>query len=131
MRFSLLACDYDETLARHGRVDGATMSALSRLIAAGRKLVLVTGRLLPNLLDVFPDVQMFSRIVVENGALSYDPVTRLKRRLAEPPPPEFLRALERRGVSPLSFGEIIVATHEPHEATVLDVIRDLGMGHQL
>ena len=24
MRFSLLACDYDETLARHGRVDEAT-----------------------------------------------------------------------------------------------------------
>jgi hydroxymethylpyrimidine pyrophosphatase-like HAD family hydrolase len=131
MRFSLLACDYDETLARHGRVDQATMAALSRLVASGRKLVLVTGRLLPDLLDVFPDVHIFARIVVENGALSYDPATRVKRRLAEPPPAQFLRALERRGVSPVSCGEIIVATHEPHEATVLDIIRELGMGHQL
>src|SRR5258706_9094893 len=131
MRFVLLACDYDETLARHGRVDPTTMAALSRLVASGRKLVLVTGRLLPDLLDVLPDVHMFSRVVVENGALSYDPATRVTRRLAEPPPPQFLRALGEPGVSPLSFGEIIVATREPHQATVLDVIRELGMGHQL
>jgi hydroxymethylpyrimidine pyrophosphatase-like HAD family hydrolase len=131
MRFSLLACDYDETLARHGRVDEATMAALSRLAASGRKLMLVTGRRLDDLLEVFPDVRLFSRIVAENGAVSYDPASHAKRCLAEPPPPEFLRALEKRGVAPLSVGEVIVATHEPEQATVLDVIRELGMGHQV
>src|SRR5262245_4657490 len=131
MRFSLLACDYDETLARHGRVDETTVAALSRLAASGRKLMLVTGRKLDDLLQVFPDVRLFSRVVAENGAVSYDPATRAKRCLAEPPPPEFVAALEKRGVDPLSIGEVIVATHEPHQATVLDVIRELGMGHQV
>jgi hydroxymethylpyrimidine pyrophosphatase-like HAD family hydrolase len=131
MRFALLACDYDETLARHGRVDEATMNALARLAASGRKLMLVTGRRLDDLLRVFPDVRLFSRLVVENGAVSYDPATRAKRRLAEPPPPEFVAELERRGVNPLSVGEVIVATHEPEHGTVLEVIRELGMGHQV
>ncbi len=131
MRFSLLACDYDETLARHGRVDEGTVAALSRLTASGRKLMLVTGRKLDELLQVFPDVRLFTRIVVENGAVSYDPATRAKRCLAEPPPPEFVKALQARGVDPLSVGEVIVATHEPWQATVLDVIRELGMGHQV
>jgi hydroxymethylpyrimidine pyrophosphatase-like HAD family hydrolase len=131
MRFSLLACDYDETLARHGSVDEPTVAALSRLTASGRKLMLVTGRRLDDLLDVFPAARLFVRIVAENGAVSYDPATRAKRCLAEPPPPEFIRALERRGVAPLSVGEVIVATHEPEQATVLDVIRELGMGHQV
>jgi hypothetical protein len=82
-------------------------------------------------LQVFPNVQVFTRIVAENGALSFDPSTRIERQLAEPPPPQFMRALEERRVSPLSAGEIIVATHEPHQATVLDVIRELGMASQL
>jgi hydroxymethylpyrimidine pyrophosphatase-like HAD family hydrolase len=131
MRFSLLACDYDETLARHGRVDDATMNALSRLAASGRKLMLVTGRKLDDLLNVFPDVRLFSRLVVENGAVSYDPATRAKRCHAEPPPPQFVMELEGRGVAPLSVGEVIVATHEPEQANVLEVIRELGMGHQV
>src|SRR5690242_2049980 len=131
MRFSLLACDYDETLARHGRVDETTVAALARLVASGRKLMFVTGRRLDDLLEVFPDVRHFTRIVAENGAVSYDPATRTKRCLDEPPPPEFVAALEERGVTPLSVGEVIVATHEPYQTTVLEVIRELGMGHQV
>jgi hydroxymethylpyrimidine pyrophosphatase-like HAD family hydrolase len=131
MRFALLACDYDETLARHGRVDDTTMAGLSRLTASGRKLMLVTGRRLDDLLQVFPDQRLFSRVIAENGAVGYDPTTRVKRCLAEPPPREFVAALENRGVAPLSVGDVIVATHEPHEAVVLDVIRELGMGYQV
>jgi hydroxymethylpyrimidine pyrophosphatase-like HAD family hydrolase len=131
MRFSLLACDYDETLALHSRVDEPTMAALSRLVASGRKVMLVTGRLLDDLLAVFPDTKPFARLVVENGAVVYDPATRTKRRLAEPPPAEFVAELERRGVAPIAVGEVIVATREPHQATVLSVIHDLGMGHQV
>ena len=131
MRFLLLACDYDETLARHGRVDEGTMAALSRLTASGRKLILVTGRSLDDLLSVFPDVRLFTRLVVENGAISYDPSTRTAKRFGERPPPEFITLLESRGVAPLFVGDVIVATREPHEGTVLGVIRELGLGHQV
>jgi hydroxymethylpyrimidine pyrophosphatase-like HAD family hydrolase len=131
MRYALLACDYDETLARHGRVDERTVAALSRLVASGRKLLLVTGRKLDDLLEVFPDAKLFARLVVENGAVLYDPATRAKTLLGEAPPPEFVPMLESRGVAPLSVGDVIVATHEPHELAVLEVIRELGMGHQV
>ena len=46
MRYLALACDYDGTLAHHGRVDKPTLESLERLLASGRKLVLVTTSLL-------------------------------------------------------------------------------------
>jgi len=131
MRYRVLACDYDGTLAHHGKVDDATVAALARFVESGRKLVLVTGRLLDDLLSIFPDVHLFERIVVENGAVSYDPATRKSLRLAEPPPDAFLAALRERGVTPLGAGEVIVSTWEPMETTVLETIRELGMGHQV
>ena len=36
-------------------------------------------------------------------------------------------ALRERDVSPLAVGRVIVATWKPHETTVLEVIRDLGL----
>jgi HAD superfamily hydrolase (TIGR01484 family) len=131
MRYFALACDYDGTLAQHGRVDEATVAALERLRASGRRLLLVTGRELEDLMRVFPHIQMFDRIVAENGAVVYDPATREVQPLAEKPPDEFVRELERHGVAPLSAGHVIVATWEPHDATVLKVIHELGLELQV
>jgi hydroxymethylpyrimidine pyrophosphatase-like HAD family hydrolase len=131
MRYFVLATDYDETLAIDGRVNEATLAALSRLVASSRKLVLVTGRILDDLLSCMPDVHLFARIVAENGAVLYDPATRARKALAEPPPGSFVAELTARGVDPLSVGDVVVATREPHETTVLETIRDLGMGHQV
>jgi HAD superfamily hydrolase (TIGR01484 family) len=131
MRYLALACDYDGTIAHHGRVSSTTVAALERLRASGRKPLLVTGRELGDLLSVFPRVDLFDRMVLENGALLYRPATKQERRLAEPPPPEFVRELARRGVAPVSVGRSIVATWHPHETTVLEVIRDLGLELQV
>ena len=54
MRFLVLAADYDGTLATEGKVDDSTLDALERLRASGRKLILVTGRHLPDICRVFP-----------------------------------------------------------------------------
>ncbi|HWG97265.1 MAG TPA: HAD hydrolase family protein [Nitrospira sp.] len=56
MRYVAVATDYDNTLAVDGRVERKTIDALERLIQSGRKLILVTGRLLPDLLDIFPAI---------------------------------------------------------------------------
>src|SRR4051812_35040713 len=122
MRYQVLATDYDGTLATHGRVDEATLDALKRLRESGRKLVMVTGRELDELLEVFPHPELFDRIVAENGALLYRPEGREEKPLAERPPESFVAALRERGVGPISVGRVIVATWEPHEATVLKVI---------
>src|SRR5919106_389399 len=110
MRYVALATDYDGTIALHGQVDEPTLQALHRLKASGRRVVLVTGRELDDLSRVFPHMEIFDRVVAENGAVLYDPATRTVRPLAERPPDEFVRELERRQVSPLSRGHVIVAT---------------------
>jgi hydroxymethylpyrimidine pyrophosphatase-like HAD family hydrolase len=127
MRYLALASDYDGTLARHGSVSESTVEALVRFRKSGRVLLLVTGRELAELESVFPRLEIFHRIVAENGALLYNPETREKRPLAEPPPASFIDKLRERGVAPLSVGEVIVATSHPHETTVLATIRDHGL----
>lgn len=127
MRYHALACDYDGTIAHDGRVDDETIAALGRLRDTGRRLILVSGRQLQDLLTVCPHVELFDRVVAENGAVVYWPAKREEKLLGEPPPEAFVRALRERGVSPVAVGRVIVATWKPHETIVLDVIRDLGL----
>lgn len=131
MRYHLLATDYDGTLAADGKVAAETVAALNDVLATGRRLVLVTGRELDDLMSVYADLTIFERVVAENGALLYRPATKERRRLADPPPSALLAALRRLGVAPLSTGEVIVATREPHETTVLETIRELGLELQV
>jgi len=127
MRYHVLATDYDGTIAHEGEVDKNTVDGLRRLIASGRRLILVTGRELEDLLRVFDHIELFELVVAENGALLYRPKDQSITPLAERPPDEFAVALRERGVDPLSVGHIIVATSEPNETTVLQTIHDLGL----
>lgn len=131
MRYYALATDYDGTLATEGRVDRATLEALERLRNSGRRLILVTGRELDELLQLFPQVDLFESVVAENGALLYRPATREIKLLAEAPPERFAETLRARGVGPLSVGRVIVATWTPHETAVLETIRELGLELQV
>jgi hydroxymethylpyrimidine pyrophosphatase-like HAD family hydrolase len=127
MRFVAVAVDYDGTIAHDGTVDPKTVEALHAVRASGRKLILVTGRYLPDLLNTFPRVEIFDRVVAENGALLYRPGTHEDKPLSKPIPEKLIHELERRGVSPLAVGEASVATWQPHENTVLLAIKDLGL----
>ncbi|HEX6138295.1 MAG TPA: HAD family hydrolase [Casimicrobiaceae bacterium] len=127
MRYLALATDYDNTLASEDRVSGAARAALGRLRASGRRAILVTGRTLDGLLRVCDCNELFDYIVAENGALLYEPKSREITLLGEPPPDDLVAALRRRGVEPLEVGKVIVATLAPHEASVLEAIRELGL----
>jgi HAD superfamily hydrolase (TIGR01484 family) len=131
VRYHILATDYDGTLARGGTVPQYTLETLQRLLDTGRRLIMVTGRELPDLERVFPHLELFELVVAENGGLLYRPSTKARTRLAEPPPAEFVDDLRERGVEPLSVGEVIVATWEPHSQTVLDAIRERGLDLQV
>ncbi len=126
MRYLCLATDYDGTIAHDGVVDAATLAALRRARDSGRKLVLVSGRELEDFFATFAHADLFDRLVLENGALLYEPATRRARLIAEPSPPALVEELRRRGV-PLSVGRSILATVVPHEHAVLAAIRDLGL----
>jgi hydroxymethylpyrimidine pyrophosphatase-like HAD family hydrolase/energy-coupling factor transporter ATP-binding protein EcfA2 len=131
LRYFCLICDYDGTIAKDSRVAPSTVEALRKTAASGRKLILATGRELDELLAAFPEARIFDRIIAENGALLYRPASKEEKFLGDPPPPDFIKELARRGVKPLSVGGCIVATWQPHQATVLEVIRDLGLELQI
>ena len=130
MRYLVLATDYDGTLAHDGRVTEQTLHALRQLKASGRKIVLVTGRELPELFTVFPEVDIFDSVVAENGALLYHPESKQQRVLADPPSEKFVQRLRDLNI-PVSVGAVIVATWEPFRDQVLDTIRDLGLELQV
>ena len=75
MNFDALATDFDGTIAHDGRVDEATAAALGRAKAAGIRLVMVTGRELPDLFRTFDRVDLFDQVVAENGAVLYEPLS--------------------------------------------------------
>jgi HAD superfamily hydrolase (TIGR01484 family) len=131
VRFYALACDYDGTLATDGHVGEPALDALHRLRDSGRKLVLVTGRLLPDVAALFEPLDLFDRVIAENGAVLYRPTTKEERVLVEPMLAELVTTLAERGVAPLQLGRAIVATMRPHETTVLATIRDLGLELQV
>lgn len=129
--YTVLATDYDGTLARHGTVTASTCDALARLRAAGGVTALVTGREIPDLKRVFDRLDLFDIIVAENGALLYWPDSGREQLLGPPPEAAFVAALQARGVVPLSVGRVVVATREPHEVTALALIRELGLERQV
>jgi phosphoglycolate phosphatase-like HAD superfamily hydrolase len=131
VRYLALAVDYDGTLAKDGKVVQRTVDALEQVAASGRRLILVTGRELPQLLEIFPAIGLFDRVVAENGALLYRPGARETEVIGPPPPESLVLELQRRGVSPLSVGKCIIATVRPYEATVLEAIADLGLEGQV
>lgn len=128
--FCALATDYDGTLAHHGSVDESTLQALDRLKRAGYRLIMVTGRILEELVSVFPQLDWFDLVVIENGGVLYQPSTKEIVNLSGPPPSEFVARLHALGL-PLQLGNSIAATWEPHESTVLAVIKEMGLELQV
>lgn len=130
MRFTVLACDYDGTIAREGRVDDETTWDLGRVRTSGRRLVLVTGRDLPTLRSVCPHLDLFDVVVAENGALLYQPADGSVRPLADAPPEALVERLQAGDV-PVTVGRAVIFTWRPNEVAALEAIADLGLGHQV
>ncbi len=127
MRYLVVATDYDGTLATNGLVSPEAVHALERLRTSGRRLILVTGREVKDLSRIFGPVDLFEYVVAENGAVLYRPAGRQTKVLADPPPDQFVRALLKKRVEPLSVGQVVVATSSSNATAVLEVIQDLGL----
>jgi HAD superfamily hydrolase (TIGR01484 family) len=131
MKCQVLACDYDGTLAHDGVLNEATAAALDRFRASGRRLVMVTGRELPDLINVCQVLDRFDWIVAENGALLYRPSDRFSRLLCAPASAPLAQKLAEARAQPLSVGRAIIATREPHETLVIEAIKNLGLELQV
>lgn len=125
MRCRAIASDYDGTLAENGRVRDDVLDALRRFKESGRSVILVTGRVLPELREVCPELDVFDAIVAENGAVLYVPgEDEAECPLCDAPPAELERMLAMRGVSRVVRGRVIVATWKPYDETVVEIIRE-------
>lgn len=122
MQYLALASDYDGTLAAHGVLAEPARQALIRWRAAGRKVILVTGREIHDFERVCPQLDLFDRIVTENGAVVFDPATRQERLLVPSPPAAFVEEIQRQVKRPLYRGRVIFATTDEYEAAVRAVI---------
>jgi hydroxymethylpyrimidine pyrophosphatase-like HAD family hydrolase len=126
MKYTLLATDYDGTLATDGIVDDEIVVALRGVKRAGLRIVLVTGRELPSLFNTFAHTNLFDLVVAENGAVLYDPGAQRVEVVAAAAPPALLAALQRAEV-PVSAGHSIVATVLPHDQQMIAAIASLGL----
>jgi HAD superfamily hydrolase (TIGR01484 family) len=131
MKCQVLACDYDGTLAHDGVLDETTAAALDRFRASGRRFVMVTGRELPDLINVCQVLDRFDWIVAENGALLYRPSDRFSRLLCAPASAVLAQKLAEARVQSLSVGRAIIATREPHQTLVIETIKNLGLELQV
>jgi HAD superfamily hydrolase (TIGR01484 family) len=129
--YRALATDYDGTLAHDSHVAPETLAALQKLKDSGRRLILVTGRELPELVSVFPEHTICDAIVAENGGLAVWPAEGREDVLGESVPEAFVQEAVRRGVKPFSMGRVVFATWRPHESVVLEIIHSLGIEYQI
>lgn len=131
MRFRVLACDYDRTIALQGVVPDPNRRALRKVRGSGRDLILVTGRTEAELLNVFDELDLFRLIVLENGGVMLDPRDRSETLLGPPFPRQLLDELRRREVTPVVAGKVICSTAAPNEPAVMAAISALGLDLKL
>jgi hydroxymethylpyrimidine pyrophosphatase-like HAD family hydrolase len=123
MRFSVLALDYDGTIARGGVLDPEVRAASAEVRAQGITVVIVSGRVLSDLRHAAGNLGFVDAVVAENGAVLAFPNGH--SRLLNPPPPEiFLAELKRRGIA-FSSGQCIVEADASFAPSILAVIREL------
>jgi HAD superfamily hydrolase (TIGR01484 family) len=131
MKWLALATDYDSTLAHDGVVDDLTTAALDRFRESGRRLIMVTGRELPDLQKVCQVLDRFEWIVAENGALLYRPSDHFSQLLCAPASAELAQKLAEAKAQPLSVGRAIIATRDPYHTLTFELIRQLGLELQV
>jgi HAD superfamily hydrolase (TIGR01484 family) len=124
--FRALATDYDATLADDGCVAPHVLDGLAQLKASRRALVLVTGRELADLQSVCPALDLFDRIVAENGGTLYNPRDASETLLASQSGALVAR-LRHLGVTPLSIGRVVVATLASQRPLVEHAIETLSI----
>lgn len=120
-----VAVDFDGTLVHGPEVDADVLQAVRDARRAGRRVVLVTGRILTEMWHAFPGLEReFDAVVAENGAvLAYGGQV---RDLTAPVDPALAAALARRDVR-VRQGRVLLAGSAADETTVLEEVARLQL----
>ena len=126
MKLSVLALDYDGTVARDDRLDPSVREAITEARRRGIKVMVVTGRTVNELRRVAGELNFVDGVVAENGAIVHFPDGGLTAPLAPPLPPAFAAGLRERGI-PFTAGECLVDADASAAPRMLEVIRELEL----
>ena len=125
MNFSVLALDYDGTIAIEGVLDPDVRAAIIETRARGIVVLLVTGRILSDLRQAAGDLDFADAVVAENGAVLAFPNGH-SMLIGHLPPQVFFDELRRRGIG-FRKGQCIVEADAGSAPQILAVIRELEL----
>ena len=126
MKLSVIALDYDGTVARGDVLDPPMREAIAAARTHGIVVLLVTGRILDELRRVAGDLHFVDGVIAENGALIHFPDSGRTSALAPAVPETFVAELRRRGV-PFTAGQCLVDADAIEAPRLLEVIRTLEL----
>ena len=130
MKLSVLALDYDGTIATDGRLDADVHQAIAQARTRGITVLLVTGRILSELRRVAGDLHFVDGVIAENGAVVHFPdsdhTSVLAPRLAAP----LVTALESERIL-FQPGESLIDADAADGPRLLSVIRRLELPYVL
>ena len=126
MKLSVIALDYDGTIARGDVLDASVRDAIAAARRRGIVVLLVTGRILDDLRRVAGDLHFVDGVVAENGAIVYFPASGRTTVLATAVPEAFVAELQRRGI-PCRAGQCLVDAEASEAPRLLEVIRGLEL----
>ena len=126
MKFSVLAIDFDGTIAQDDRLDPVARAAIADLRNQGITVVLVTGRILEDLRRHVDDLHFVDAVVAENGAVIDFPVSGYSRVLGPPPADDLVTALRQAGLD-IEVGRVVIDANASDAPRILGVIRRLEL----
>jgi soluble P-type ATPase len=126
MKFSVLAIDFDGTIAIGDRLDPDVRAALGELRARDIVVVLATGRILSDLQRLVGDLHFVDAVVAENGAVVMFPDSGYTTVNGDAPPPALVNALKAAGVR-VDTGRVVLETSADDAPLVLATIRRLEL----
>jgi hypothetical protein len=126
VKLSVLALDYDGTIAKGDQLNGAVRDAIAHARTRGIVVLLVTGRILDELRRVAGDLHFVDGVVAENGALVHFPDSGHTSLLAPPVSDVFLAGLREQRIAMLP-GHCLVDGSADDAGRMLEVIRALEL----
>jgi hydroxymethylpyrimidine pyrophosphatase-like HAD family hydrolase len=124
MKLSVIAVDYDGTVASRDTLEPSVRDAIAAARTNGIAVLLVTGRSLDELRRVAGDLYFVDGVVAENGALVHFPESDHTTVLAPRMSAAFVAELQRRGLA-IRPGECLVDANAADAPLILDALRVL------
>lgn len=126
MKLSVLALDYDGTIALNDRVPPSVLDAIADARRRNVTVILVTGRILDDLRGVAGDLNFVDGVVAENGALVHFPGSGQTTILAPLIPSTFVSRLKELEI-PFGVGQCLIDADASSAHRLLDVIHNFEL----